>query len=552
MRGDAAPTPDVLPAFGATGPARRLPGGAGTTWVAGDVVLKPEPSPRRAAWGARIYGSLRGPGFRVPRPVPAAGGEWSVDGWAAWERVDGEPAPVAHWVELVAAGRAFHAALAAEPRPAWIERRTDRWSAGDRVAWEEAHVDVAPEPAGLVERLSAARRPVTLTSQLIHGDIVGNVLFADGEVPAIIDFSPYWRPAGFALAVAAVDALTWSNAGAEILDVLEDEPELDQLLLRALIYRTVSEALGRPDPESREAVRRAKEPVVDLVLARVSGRPRPAAYLDDRGLSDLVSRALGRGVRRVERVQGHTHALRARVELEDGAQAFAKVGAAQPELDVYRALDGAPFLPRPLAVSPGLLVLDALAAGGWVRTWTPELVSRTRALLEEVHALPAPPTLPRVDIGTPWDTIAADPSWLLHIQVCSPQWLDANLDALRAASAAAPTSGDRLVHLDVCAANVWHGDGRVVLADWGSAAAGHPWLDHHLWLVALHTEGGPAPEEQQGPHAASHAALIAGMQVLLTPSRDSDPSLFTQRRARLVSALAWASRQLGLAPPYGP
>jgi len=40
----------------------------------------------------------------------------------------------------------------------------------------------------------------------------GNVLFADASPPAVIDFSPYWRPAGLALAVAAVDALMWGGA----------------------------------------------------------------------------------------------------------------------------------------------------------------------------------------------------------------------------------------------------------------------------------------------------------------------------------------------------
>ena len=38
------------------------------------------------------------------------------------------------------------------------------------------------------------------------------MLFADASPPAVIDFSPYWRPAGLALAVAAVDALMWGGA----------------------------------------------------------------------------------------------------------------------------------------------------------------------------------------------------------------------------------------------------------------------------------------------------------------------------------------------------
>ena len=67
--------------------------------------------------------------------------------------------------------------------------------------------------AGQVRRLLAALRPVDLPDQLIHADLAGNVLFADGSPPAVIDFSPLNRPAGLPLAVVAVDALMW-HAGA--------------------------------------------------------------------------------------------------------------------------------------------------------------------------------------------------------------------------------------------------------------------------------------------------------------------------------------------------
>jgi hypothetical protein len=54
-------------------------------------------------------------------------------------------------------------------------------------------------------------------AQLVHGDLGGNVLFAPSLAPAIIDFSPYWRPPGYAEAVAAVDAFLWFGAGDHVL-----------------------------------------------------------------------------------------------------------------------------------------------------------------------------------------------------------------------------------------------------------------------------------------------------------------------------------------------
>lgn len=271
------PPAGVLAAFGLTGTPVRLPGGQGACWRAGQVVLKPDQDPAEGSWLAEVFAELTGPGFRVPRPVRAADGGWVVDGWAAWAWVDGEPDPLARWRELIAVSRAFHRGLAGRGRPRWANRGGSVWAAADRVAWGEASPVVVPELADLVDRPLAAMRPVRLTSQLMHGDIAGNVLFAAGQPPAVIDFSPYWRPPGYALAVAAVDLLTWSGAPAGILDELAGEPELDQLLLRALVFRTVTESLARdprdqPDRPGRDgeldAVRRATEPVTELLVAR--------------------------------------------------------------------------------------------------------------------------------------------------------------------------------------------------------------------------------------------------------------------------------------------
>ena len=51
----------------------------------------------------------------------------------------------------------------------------------------------------------------------MHGDLTGNVLFADDLAPAVIDFSPYWRPTGFASAIVVGDALLWEGADETLL-----------------------------------------------------------------------------------------------------------------------------------------------------------------------------------------------------------------------------------------------------------------------------------------------------------------------------------------------
>jgi len=147
------PGPEVLASFGASADPVSLPGGEGTAWRAGEVVLKPAGDPRVARWTADLYRDLdslgpegpldpvvpvvpsaarRDPGFRVPRPLrtvagDGAAGDWVAQdalagAWVAWQWLPGEPASWAGfsplWPRLIAASRAFHAALAGPARAA--------------------------------------------------------------------------------------------------------------------------------------------------------------------------------------------------------------------------------------------------------------------------------------------------------------------------------------------------------------------------------------------------------------------------------------------------
>jgi uncharacterized protein (TIGR02569 family) len=269
----------VLDAFGVAGiTPLRLTGGQGAAWRAGQLVLKPADSLLEGRWFAEVYDSLDSPGFRVPRPVRAASGDWVAQEWTAWQWVAGAPADWSgvspHWPELIAVSRALHAALAGVAVPSWRRAVENPWTIGDEVAWGERDPGPLLGPAagpvaGQVRRLLAALRPVDLPDQLLHADLAGNVLFADRLPPAVIDFSPLERPAALPLAVVAVDALMWHQARPEVLDYLAAEPEFDQLLARALIYRLVTEIL-RTGTVGVQAAAQAGGPVTDLVLARLA------------------------------------------------------------------------------------------------------------------------------------------------------------------------------------------------------------------------------------------------------------------------------------------
>ena len=137
------PPPHVLAAFECSGAVEPLAGGQGTSWRVDDLVLKPlerAHSVEELEWQGRVLGSLQP--RRLPRLSPAARADGSavVDGWCAWELVEGEHRERA-WPEVIAAGERFHEALVGVPRPSFLDRRTDPWAIGDRVAFGELPAD---------------------------------------------------------------------------------------------------------------------------------------------------------------------------------------------------------------------------------------------------------------------------------------------------------------------------------------------------------------------------------------------------------------------------
>ncbi|MCT2590171.1 TIGR02569 family protein [Streptomyces sp. N2-109] len=249
------PPSAVVAAFGLTGRPVRLSGGQGHSVRVGDAVLKPAEGGDESEWAARLVEGLRqgeGHGFRVPRPLCSVGGKYVVEGWAASRFVSGAPRPAGDWAALLNAGRAFHRALRQAPRPRLLDARRHPWAVADRVAWG-GRSRLAPaggvpsEARRLLLRILSLRQPVEAPCQLVHGDLTGNVLFAAGQVPAVIDFSPYWRPVAYADAIVAVDGTLYHGAGPELLERAAPGAEGAQLLVRALAFR-LAVLVRQPEP----------------------------------------------------------------------------------------------------------------------------------------------------------------------------------------------------------------------------------------------------------------------------------------------------------------
>jgi uncharacterized protein (TIGR02569 family) len=215
---DAPPSTGVLDAFGVGGRPRSLPGGQGGSWSVGHLVLKRDAGSCHG-WLGEALAAVQPEGVRIAEPVPTRSGSWRHEGWVATRWVEGvEPnaSAAATWADILDAGRAFHRAVADLPRPPCLDERQDPWAAADRAAWGEGPVQLHPEFTSVGRRLRNALEPLG-SSQLVHGDLSGNVLFAPGLPPAVIDVSPYWRPPEYAEGVVLADALCWHDAPPSLL-----------------------------------------------------------------------------------------------------------------------------------------------------------------------------------------------------------------------------------------------------------------------------------------------------------------------------------------------
>lgn len=246
-----APTAGVIRAFGGDpSGVVALDGGEGTSWRAGDIVLKPAGPLEELRWVADFVESLDvGDAVRVARYVRASAGEYIVEGWAATEWLEG-----CHlrdrWQDTLATARAFHeaAARASAAWPVAMGDREDPWSRATRVAWAEEPLPPLPPAAGeLVHAMvGLARNAPSSRYQVIHSDLAGNVLFADDWdlPPAVIDISPQFRTVGYAEGILVADAVAWDGARLDFAQQFVDEsPSRRADIARAIIFRVATAAL---------------------------------------------------------------------------------------------------------------------------------------------------------------------------------------------------------------------------------------------------------------------------------------------------------------------
>ncbi|UNI15864.1 hypothetical protein JDV02_002355 [Purpureocillium takamizusanense] len=286
----AEPSSQVLQAFGVSGPVAPLSGGRNLCFTADNVVFKPCDHDAESQWLGQLLTRLSesqptGTRYRVARPKPLANDatQFVYEGWTASAFLPGRDGPDGRFSEILQISQSFHLDVAAlvPEKPSFIGTRRDRYEFADLVTWGERTLDDVPGVnKELLAYFDAPLRelrqmmkplPSDLPSQLIHGDLTGNVLFDDegGAPPGIIDVVCYWHPAAYAKAIVVADGLAWHAQGRRLVELYGlDELHL-QLLARALHWRCITFAIDSDMDWIRSHIAKSDYPGAVCVLRDV-------------------------------------------------------------------------------------------------------------------------------------------------------------------------------------------------------------------------------------------------------------------------------------------
>ncbi len=236
---------EAMREFNLAGDPQILPGGSATNYQIRNVVLKRiretslenNHSPELAAWIAGFTSRTVQTGFRLPLPLPTVEDTWITDdGWVATSFLTGHHPTTEEIPACMRAMQSLHLALAQIPAHPLMNDNHTAWGLAHRWCWDEKPTKVQIELQLLMNRLYALRQPISTSPwQLIHADLnPENILVEPGLAPAFLDFSPFWGPPEFAIAIYA----NFSGPRRRDMAVLRHFshlPNFKQLLIRAAI-----------------------------------------------------------------------------------------------------------------------------------------------------------------------------------------------------------------------------------------------------------------------------------------------------------------------------
>lgn len=233
------------------GPAEGLGGAWDHGFRVGNTVFSRVTNPEISSWSSKVREGLRPEGVRVVRPIRSTDGRFVVSGWRASVYSTGE---VSHRVdETVVAALRLADALVNAPKPEL--EPLNLFARADTRAWDDQ--------AG---RIGSLLRPIDQPVQVCHADMLATTLYSAAQPPVVTDVVPLVRPHGFTAALVIIDGLLLGAVDEGILRRFSHLPDIDQLLLRAFLYRrNVQELSGTTDQNILSNLNRVETALVSYL-----------------------------------------------------------------------------------------------------------------------------------------------------------------------------------------------------------------------------------------------------------------------------------------------
>ena len=184
----------------------------------------------------------------------------------AWRYQPGAHQP-GRWLDILRVGVKFQDSVYEEPQPPLLLGRVDRWAVADRIAWGEL---LLPAGGGVEQPWYGSGWPPSpraLSSSMLTSRATSFSIRIYRRWSSTCP--PTGGPPRFAAGAIVAGALVWEGAGDQLLESLQWVADDAQLLLRALLFRAVTDLLHRPHEEPT-IVTRPGQPALELAL-RLAG-----------------------------------------------------------------------------------------------------------------------------------------------------------------------------------------------------------------------------------------------------------------------------------------
>lgn len=230
----------VLSAFNISGSGKPLLGGQNTSFIYGDVVIKPVENAEYYESIATIFSQLTPSGYRISKPLKSLDGPFVVSGYAATRFEPGIDAD-----EKVKAKLDVSTLLHEDLKKLNISKlpeADDPWSKANNVLWRHHQLPSlwSINTLTFFESLLGQLDEIDDPHQLIHGDLGGNVLFDEELPPLVIDFSPTMAPKKYADAIIVCDSIAWAGVDIQTLHLLKPLNSYIPYIKYAILFRVLT------------------------------------------------------------------------------------------------------------------------------------------------------------------------------------------------------------------------------------------------------------------------------------------------------------------------